>query len=98
MDELELIRQKKMREMIYARENKVIVYSTTHCPYCKMAKEYLTQRNVKFEDVDVGADRARAMEMVRKSGQMGVPVLDINGQIIVGFNKPAIDAALSVTV
>ena len=98
MDELELIRQRKMREMLYAKENKVIVYSTAHCPYCKMAKEYLTQRGVKFEDVDVGADRARAMEMVRKSGQMGVPVLDINGQIIVGFNKPAIDAALSATV
>ena len=98
MDELEMLRQKRMREMIYAKENNVIVYSTQSCPYCLMAKEYLKGKNVQFEDVDVGADRARAMEMVQKSGQMGVPVLDINGKIIVGFNQPAIDAALSATV
>jgi len=74
--------------------NNITVYSTKTCPYCVMAKEYLKSKNIEFEDVDVGADMDRAMEMVKKSGQQGVPVLDVNGSIIVGFNKPAIDAAL----
>ncbi|MCD6522292.1 MAG: glutathione S-transferase N-terminal domain-containing protein [Candidatus Diapherotrites archaeon] len=72
----------------------VIVYSTPSCPYCAMAKEYLKSMGIPFEDVDVSKDRARAMEMVQKSGQMGVPVIDINGTVIVGFNRPAIDMAL----
>ncbi len=72
----------------------VIVYSTTHCPFCLMAKQYFKQKNVEFEDVNVELDRSRAVEMIEKSGQQGVPVIDINGVIIVGFNKPAIDEAL----
>ncbi len=71
------------------------VYSTSSCPYCVMAKNYLSSKNVKYNDYDVGRDQRRAEEMVRKSGQMGVPVLDINGRIIVGFNKPEIDRALA---
>ncbi len=74
----------------------VVVYSTSTCPYCTIAKEYLGSKKVAFEDVDVSQDRKRAIEMIKKSGQMGVPVLDINGKIIVGFDKAAIDAALSV--
>jgi len=74
--------------------NNVIVYSTNTCPYCVMAKEYLKSKNVIFEDVDVSFDMQRGLEMVRKSGQQGVPVLDVNGKIIVGFNKSAIDSAL----
>lgn len=95
MDELEIIRQRKMMEMIYAKQNKVIVYSTQSCPYCVMVKDYLRNKGIAFEDVDVGANREKAMEMIQKSGQMGVPVIDINGQVIVGFNKMAIDAALN---
>ena len=72
----------------------VKVYSTSSCPWCTVAKNYLSQKNVKFEDVDVNRDREAAMEMVRKSGQRGVPVLDINGSIIVGFDQTAIDNAL----
>lgn len=75
---------------------KAIVYSTPTCPYCKMAKQYFTEKGVPYEDVDVAADSARADEMVRKSGQMGVPVIDINGTIIVGFDKPKINAALGL--
>ncbi|MFH0817429.1 MAG: glutaredoxin domain-containing protein [Candidatus Micrarchaeota archaeon] len=75
-------------------KRKVTVYSTMNCPYCHMAKDYLAKKNVPFEDVDVGIDRARAQEMVDKSGQLGVPVLDINGNIIIGFDKKAIDVAL----
>lgn len=76
-------------------ESKVTVYSTQTCPYCVYAKRYLSEKGVKYTDYNVGADQAKANEMVRKSGQMGVPVLDINGTIIVGFNRPAIDSALA---
>ncbi len=72
----------------------ITVYSTTFCPYCKMAKEYLTQKGVAFKDVNVQEDDVAAAEMIRKSGQMGVPVLDIDGKIIVGFDRGAIDEAL----
>ncbi len=64
---------------------KVIVYSTQTCPYCVMAKDFFKENNIPFEDVDVSIDRERAMEMVEKSGQMGVPVIDIDNNIIVGF-------------
>lgn len=72
----------------------ITVYSTQQCPYCKIAKEYLQKNNIRFKDVDVGADDEAAAEMIKKSGQMGVPVLDINGTIIVGFDRGAIDEAL----
>ncbi|MFA4982909.1 MAG: glutaredoxin domain-containing protein [Candidatus Micrarchaeia archaeon] len=74
---------------------KVKVYSTKTCPYCVMVKRYLGEKGVKFEDYDVGADRNKALEMMTKTGQMGVPVLDINGSVIVGFDRAAIDMALS---
>lgn len=73
----------------------VIVYSTQTCPYCVMAKRYLAEKGVKYKDMDVGADQRAAIEMLTKTGQMGVPVLDINGSVIVGFDKPAIDRALA---
>ncbi len=73
----------------------VIVYSTATCPYCVMAKRYLSEKGVKYTDYDVGSDQRRAFELLSKSGQMGVPVLDIKGRIIVGFDRPAIDAALA---
>ncbi|MBP6931204.1 MAG: glutathione S-transferase N-terminal domain-containing protein [Candidatus Pacebacteria bacterium] len=64
---------------------KVIVYSTPTCPYCVYAKKFFKEKGIEFEDVDVSKDRNRAMEMVDKSGQMGVPVVDIGGVITVGF-------------
>lgn len=73
---------------------KVIVYSTSSCPYCVMVKEYLKSKNINFESIDVNSDYEKAMEMIQKSGQRGVPVIDINGKIIVGFNRLAIDNAL----
>jgi glutaredoxin 3 len=76
--------------------NKVLVYSTPTCPYCVRLKQYLTEKNVVFENYDVGADQAKAEEMVKKSGQMGVPVMDIDGKIIVGFDKPEIQKALGL--
>ena len=72
----------------------VKVYSTPSCPWCTVAKKYLTSKNVKFEDIDVSRNREAAMEMVQKSGQRGVPVLDINGSIIVGFDQTTIDTLI----
>ncbi|MFH1825716.1 MAG: glutaredoxin domain-containing protein [bacterium] len=72
----------------------VKIYSTPTCPYCKIAKEFLSEKNIEFTDVDVASNQAAAQEMVAKSGQMGVPVLEIDGQIIVGFDKPKIKKLL----
>jgi glutaredoxin-like YruB-family protein len=72
----------------------VLVYSTPTCPWCHKVKDYLKERNIAFDDVDVSLDAARVDEMFKKSGQMGVPVIDINGTIIVGFDQLAIDEAL----
>lgn len=76
--------------------NRVIVYSTPTCPYCNAAKRYLRERRINFYDVDVSRDARAAAEMVRKSGQQGVPVLDINGSIIIGFDRRRIDYALGL--
>ena len=73
----------------------VNVYSTPTCPYCKMAKAFLKEKGVKFKDFDVSSDRAAAKEMIEKSGQMGVPVIDINGKIIVGFDRGFLEAELA---
>ena len=70
------------------------VYSTPSCPWCTVAKKYLTSKNIQFEDVDVSKNREAAMEMVQKSGQRGVPVIDINGSIIVGFDQATIDTLI----
>ncbi len=75
----------------------VTIYSTPTCPYCKMAKQYMTENNVAFKDVDVSEDAKAAEEMIRKSGQMGVPVIDVDGQIIIGFDKPALKKALGIS-
>lgn len=74
----------------------VKIYSTPTCPYCKLTKEYMKEKGIAFMDIDVAADPAAANEMVKKSGQMGVPVIDIDGNIIVGWNKGALEEALGV--
>lgn len=66
---------------------KITVYSTPTCPYCHQAKDFLKENNVEFEDIDVSTDQAKAQEMIDKSGQMGVPVIDIDGEILIGFDK-----------
>ena len=75
----------------------VKVYSTSTCPYCVMAKEFLKKNNIQFEDINVGINPKAGQELIDKSGQMGVPVLDIDGQIIVGFDKDAISKALGLS-
>ena len=76
-------------------EHKVKVYSTQTCPWCHKVKEFLKEKGVKYDDIDVGADQKAANDMVEKSGQMGVPVTDIDGKIIVGFDKDALEKALA---
>lgn len=66
---------------------KVVVYSTQTCSWCFKLKDWLKEHKIKFEDVDVSHNREKAEEMVRKSGQMGVPVAEIDGEIIIGFNE-----------
>lgn len=77
-------------------KSKVIVYSTQTCPYCHAAKDFLKENKIAFQDIDVSKDQAKAQEMIEKSGQMGVPVIDINGTIIVGYDKEAIKKALKI--
>jgi glutaredoxin-like YruB-family protein len=69
---------------------KVYVYSAPNCPYCQMAKEYLLENKIDFEDVDVSKNRQGALDMIQKSGQTGVPVIDIDGNIIIGYDLPRI--------
>jgi glutaredoxin-like YruB-family protein len=73
---------------------KVIIYSTETCPYCILVKDYLKQKGIQAEEIDVSQDEEKAHEMIEKSGQQGVPVVDIEGKIIVGFDKQAIDEEL----
>lgn len=77
-------------------DEKVRIYSTPTCPWCMRTKQFLKENNIEFEDIDVSTDQAAAEEMVHKSGQMGVPVLDINGGIIIGFDKEKIKEALGL--
>jgi len=72
----------------------IAMYSTPSCGYCRMAKDWFRSKNLNFEEYDVSRDQRRADELVRKSGQMGVPVIDVNGKIIIGFNTAAIEKAL----
>ena len=72
----------------------VTIYTTPSCGYCKVAKDFFRKEHVAFTEYNVASDQRKADEMVRKSGQMGVPVIEVNGKIIVGFNKPEIEKAL----
>ncbi len=74
----------------------VKVYSTPTCPFCRMTKEFLKKNDVEFEDLNVAKDRAAAKEMIGKSGQLGVPVIDAEGTIIVGFDRAKIESTLGL--
>jgi len=76
--------------------SKVRIFSTPSCVYCVTLKGYLTDHDISFEDIDVSADEKALDEMIKKSGQMGVPVIDINGEIIVGFDKNKINELLKI--
>ena len=79
-----------------ADQKRVIVYSTPTCPHCNSLKQYLKQQQIAFRDVDVSKDQKMAQELVRKSGQQGVPQTEINGRIVVGFNRSKINEMLGI--
>jgi glutaredoxin 3 len=73
----------------------VIIYTTPTCGFCHMAKEYFESKNVEYQDKDVTKDAEAYKEILDKSGQLGVPVIDIDGSVVVGFDRPKIDDALA---
>jgi glutaredoxin-like YruB-family protein len=77
-------------------DKNVKIYSTPTCPWCIRTKQFLKENNVIFEDIDVSSNQAAIEEMIKKSGQMGVPVLDIEGEIIIGLDREKIKTALGL--
>ena len=78
------------------KQPKVRVFSTPSCPYCFTLKEFLKENNIQFEDIDVSVDQQGLTEMVNKSGQMGIPVVEIDREIVVGFDKGKICKLLNL--
>ncbi len=76
-------------------DRKVVIYSTPTCSYCKGAKDYLSRKGIPYVDYNVAEDEAIAKEMIQKSGQMGVPVIIIDDEVVVGFNQTRLDSLLS---
>ncbi len=76
--------------------DKVVIYTTPECAYCKMTKEFFRQNNISYEEKDVSVDDKAREEMVTRSGQLGVPVIDIDGRIIVGFDEAAMKELLKL--
>lgn len=72
------------------------IYSTPTCPWCAKTRDFLKEHKIKFTDIDVSSNRKAAEEMVKKSGQMGVPVIDIDGKIIVGYNEESLKKTLKI--
>lgn len=75
---------------------KIKVYSTQQCPWCSKLKDWLKENKIAFKDIDVAKDEKAAQEMIKKSGQMGVPVTDIDGNIVVGFDVAALKKILKI--
>jgi len=71
------------------------VYSTPTCPYCQLAKDFFREKNLEFSEVNVAEDEAALQEMIAKSGQMRVPVIEIDGQIVIGFKRPELERIIS---
>ncbi|MCD6226523.1 MAG: glutaredoxin family protein [Candidatus Aenigmarchaeota archaeon] len=75
---------------------KVKVYSTPACPFCTMVKRFLKEHGIEFEDINVQEDFEAAQEMIRISGQTGVPVIEIDGEVIIGFDEPRLKKVLGI--
>ena len=78
------------------QKNKIIIYSTENCKFCHMLKDYLTEKGFEYDSVDVGKDAEQANIAKEKSGQLGVPVTDIDGKIVIGYDTDAIDELLNI--
>lgn len=77
-------------------QKSVTIYSTQTCHYCQLAKQFFADNGVQYTNVDVGADRQKAREMVEKTGQMGVPVIEVGEEIIIGFDEERLRSALGL--
>lgn len=77
---------------------KIMIYSTPSCTFCVMAKEFFKENNVPFEECDVSVDLERRKEMIQKTGQMGVPVIDIDGSVFIGFEKELIAKKIGIKI
>ena len=73
---------------------KITVYSAPNCPWCNVLKDFLKEKNIEFEEIDLSKNQEKIKEMTQKSGQMGVPQIEINNKMIVGFDKEAIEKEL----
>ena len=82
--------------MAEAKQPRVIVFTTPTCTYCNSVKRYLRQNRVKFKDVDISRDERAARDVMRRTGQMGVPVVDIGGKVVIGFDRPKINVLLGL--
>ena len=87
---------KNVKETMKNDRQKVKIYTTSTCPWCMKTKEFFKENNVKYEEVNVGTNEEARNEMFQKSGQLGVPVIDVNGTIILGFDKDALKKALGI--
>jgi glutaredoxin 3 len=76
--------------------NKVIVYSAPACPFCIIVEKYLERNKIKFEKIDISKNKNKKAEMIKKSGQENVPVVDVNGTIIIGYNLGKLKEALKI--
>lgn len=74
----------------------IIIYSTPTCVYCNMAKSFFKANGVDYKDFNVATDLEKRKEMIDKTGQMGVPVIDMNGTVVIGFDEPKIRATLGI--
>ena len=79
-----------------AQNKRVVIFTTPNCPWCRKTKEYLRRNNIRFKEIDVTKDHAAARDIVRKTGQRGVPVILINNRPVVGFNKELLDRLLEI--
>ncbi len=77
-------------------QTKIVIYSTETCKYCVLLKDYLKEKGFNYEEIDVGRDAEQAQIMIQKSGQRGVPVSDINGHIVIGFDQDKVDELLNI--
>jgi len=77
-------------------QKEIIIYSTPSCTYCNLAKDFFKANNVKYTEYNVASDHDKRKEMIDKTGQMGVPVIDIGGEIVVGFNEEKVKSVLGI--
>lgn len=78
------------------QKHTVTIFSTQFCGYCKLAKQYFKEKNIAYTEKDVGTDEVAREDMIKRSGQYGVPVIDIDGKLVIGFDKGAISDLLGL--